>query len=484
MNPPVRADRVGRWATSWLAAATLAGCALPGPQRPLAPTITAAAAGLDGAAAQGQAWPWPAADWWHALGDPALDALIDQALAGQPGLQAVAARVGVADAVAQAAQAPLGPQAALAVDANRERFSNNGLLPPPIAGSTRTQLSVQVNARLALDLFGRNAAALRAAVGQQRAAAAELQAARVLLSAQLAHGWVGLARLLAQRDLAQQTLAQHEAQRALIAQRVAAGLDNAVALRAAEGRLPETRQQIEAVDGQIALARHQLAVLAGLAPQALAGARPALAPLQLAALPDRLGADLLGRRAEVVAARWRVEAALAQIDNARAGFYPDIDLAGFVGLNALGLEKLLTLGSRQLGVGPALRLPLFDGGSLRAQLGARSAEADAAVAAYNQAVLQAAREAADASATLRAVAAQQAEQTRAAAAADATHALAEQRRRAGLANRLTVLDAETAVLAQRGVALDLHARALDAQVALMQALGGGWRETSPAVARR
>lgn len=471
---------IRRW---WVLTATsaLVGCAAPGPQAPLAPLITPSAAGL---AEPSTTAVFPVQAWWRELGDPALDAMIDRALAGQPGLQAVAARLAMADAAAQAVQASTGPQASLTADATRQRFSRNGLVPPAVAGSTHDVATVQANGRLGLDFFGRHAAALQVALGQQRAAAAELQAARVLLSAQLARGWVGLARLLALRDLAGQQLVQREDQRGLIAQRVAAGLDNALLLRSAEVAVPEVRQQIEALNGQITLARHQLAVLAGQAPQALATATPALQPLRLAAMPERLGADLLGRRADVVAARWRVEAALAQVARAGADFYPDIDLVGFVGLNALGLDRLLSLGSRQMGVGPALRLPLFDGGALSAQLGVRHAEADAAVAAYNAAVLQAAREAADASATLRTLALQQAEQARAADAAAAAHGLAQQRHRAGLANRLGVLDAETAVLAQGAAAADLRARALDAQVQLMQALGGGWREEAPSTAQR
>lgn len=466
---------------AWTMMVALTGCATPGPQGPIAPPITPLAAGLADASTAGV---FPAQAWWRELGDPALDALIAHAQAGQPGLQAVAARLAVADAAALAVQASVDPQAALSADATRQRFSGNGLVPPAVAGSTRDAATVQANGRLGLDFFGRHAAALQAALGQQRAAAAELQASRMLLSAQLARGWVGLARLLALRDLADRQLAQREDQRALIAQRVAAGLDNALLLRSAEGAVPELRQQIEALNGQIVLARHQLAVLAGQAPQALATAAPSLQPLRLAALPDRLGADLLGRRADVVAARWRVEAAQAQVARAGADFYPDIDLVGFVGLNALGLDRLLSLGSRQMGVGPALRLPLFDGGALRAQLGVRNAEADAAVAAYNAAVLQAAREAADAAATLRSLGLQQAEQVRAATVADAAKSLAQQRHRAGLANRLVVLDTDTAVLAQRAAAVDLQARTLDAQVELMQALGGGWHDEPSTTAQR
>lgn len=473
-------------AAAWLAALiALAGCATPGvqptPARPIAPE----AAGLapvvaDGATADADARAaFPDAAWWRQLGDPALDALIGQALAGQPGLQAAAARLAQAVAGTGAVSAGQGPQFGLLAEPTRERFSENGLLPPPLAGSTQNLATLRVNGQWELDFFGRHAAALQAALGRERAAAAELQAARVLLSTQLARGWIDLARLGALREVAERTLAQRETLLALTGQRVQAGLDTEVELRLAQGAVPDARQQIESIDGQIARTRHALAALSGQAPRTLDGARPALAPLQMAPLPDRLGADLLGRRPDVVAARWRVEAAQAQVAGAQADFYPDVNLIGQFGLNALGLDRLLAVGSRQYSAGAALRLPLFDGGWLRAQLGARSAEADAAVAAYNGAVLDAAREVADAGATLRSLARQQAHQAEAAAAAEGAYQLARQRHQAGLASYLVVLVAENAVLAQRAGTVDLKARTLDTQVALVRALGGGWRDPAP-----
>ncbi len=471
----------GRWPVLAAALVVLAGCATPGDLPPPALAITPAAAGLGfvptaaGLAADGgAAMVFPDAAWWRGLGDPALDALIAQGLAGQPGLQAAAARLAATSADNQALTASQGPQFGLLADTTRERFSENGLIPPQLAGTTHNLGTLRVNAQWEFDFFGRHAAALNAALGQQRAMAAELQAARVLLSARLARGWVELARLLELRAVAERTLAQRENQLALTRRRVAAGLDTALELRQAQGPVPEARQQIEQLDGQIALARHALAVLSGQAPQALAGARPALGPLQVATLPDRLGADLLGRRADVVAARWRVEAAQAQVAGAQADFYPDINLIGQFGLNALGLDRLLLAGSRQHTVGAALRLPLFDGGYLRARLGTRAAEADAAVAAYNGAVLEAAREVADAGALLRSLQRQQALQAEAAAAAESAWQLATQRHEAGLSSYLSVLATESAVLAQRAGTVELKARALDTQVALMRALGGGW----------
>ena len=450
----------------------LAGCATPGtPATPIART-TAAQAGLNDQASL------PAVDtqWWQAFGDPALNQLVDQALAGQPSLQAAAARVARASAGVAATQAANGPQITLGADVTRQRYTETGLVPPPIAGSQRTSANLQATGSWELDFFGRHEAALQAAIGQQRAAEAELAAARVLLASRVTQAYVGLARLHDQRRVAQSALAQREAMLQLTRQRVAGGVDTQVELRQAESAVPEVRQQIEALDEQITLARHQLAGLSGQAPQALAGLTPALQPLRADPVPTTLGADLLGRRADVAAARWRIEAAAQDVKGARAAFYPNVNLAGFIGLSSLGLDRLLSLDSGNVGFGPALRLPLFDGGRLRAQLKGREADVDAAIAAYNGAVLDAAREVADAAASLRSIELQQAEQARAQAAAEGAYDFAQQRYRAGLGTYLTVLSAETGVLAQRRLGADLKARALETRVALMRALGGGWTE--------
>ena len=113
-------------------------------------------------------------------------------------------------------------------------------------------------------------------------------------------------------------------------------------------------------------------------------------------MPDNLGLAPRGRRPEVMASRWRVEAATQGVNGARSEFYPNINLTAFAGLNALGLDRLLSPHAEQYGVSPAIRLPLFDGGRLRSQLRGREAELDAAIAQYNRAVLDAVKEAGDA----------------------------------------------------------------------------------------
>ena len=186
------------------------------------------------------------------------------------------------------------------------------------------------------------------------------------------------------------------------------------------------------------------------------------------------------QRPDVVAARWRVEAGQQDIQVARTQFYPNVNLSAFAGFNALGMKHLLDSGSRQYGVVPAVRLPLFDGGRLRAQLSGREAERDSAVANYNNAVLGAAKEAADAIDSSQSVERQWAEQSKALGSTERAHALAQQRFEAGLGNRLAVLSAESAVLAQRRLAIDLQARQLENRANLMRALGGGWTDNAAA----
>jgi NodT family efflux transporter outer membrane factor (OMF) lipoprotein len=203
---------------------------------------------------------------------------------------------------------------------------------------------------------------------------------------------------------------------------------------------------------------------------------PALTEVQAQALPTALGAELLGRRADIVAARWRVEASAQDVAVARTAFYPNVNLMAFAGFTSIGLGQLLDAGSRQAGFGPAISLPIFDSGRLRAALKGRAADLDSAIETYNVAVNDAVHEVADQVTSLRAIADQQREQAQAQARLESAYDLAVQRYRAGLGTYLTVLNAETSLLAQRRTAVDLRARALDARALLMQGLGGGWQD--------
>ncbi len=412
--------------------------------------------------------------WWTAFGDPQLDALVDRALAASPSLELAGSRLDRAAAQSAGARGAEGPRVDAAVDVTRQRFTGRGLVPPPYAGTQVTSASAQLSASWELDFFGRNRAALDAALGAERAAAADAEAARLLVASNVVRGWFQLARLVEQRDIARRSLDQRGETLGLIRQRVGAGLDSSVELRQGEGAVPETAQQVEALDEQIALARHALAALAAEPPESLDAASPRLSEVQALPLPSRLPADLLGRRPDVEAARRRVEAASGDVAVAKAATYPNVDLVAFVGLNSLGLDRLVDLGSRQYGAGPALRLPIFDAGRLRAALRGRTADLDAAVASYNQTLVDALRDAADQIAVVQSVERQQRLQADARSSAEGAYDFALQRFRAGIGTYLVVLTAESNVLAQRRLGTDLKARRLDAQAALARALGGGY----------
>lgn len=416
--------------------------------------------------------------WWRAFGDDSLNQFETQALQANPSLKLAQARLTGAQAAAQFADAAGSPQLTGQLDLTQQRYTANGAVPPPLAGSVRDGGTAQVGASWEMDFFGKNQAALQAALGMERAAQADAQAARVLLSTQVAQTYFAWVGLVEQQALANRVLAQRETILQLVQDRFHAGLDTPLDLRQAEASLPEARLQLALLDEQIALTKNALTALIGEPNKPIAIVPSAQRAIKFIPFDMTVNTSLLAQRADVTAARWRAQAADQSVDSARAQFYPNINLAAFAGLSSIGLDKLLQSGSQQWGVGPALSLPLFDGGRLRANLDGKTAERDAAVESYNSTVINAVHEVIDQLASAQAIAAQQAEQIQTAAAADDIYAAAQQRSRSGLYNALQVLSAESAVLAQRRLRVDLNTRALQNQVALAHALGGGFKSSA------
>lgn len=466
---PVMASLVGT--------AVLAGCASHGGIAPQAELRSPQSMGASDAPV-GQA-SWLHEDWWKAYGDPTLNQLVAQALHDSPSAKVARARLDSAAAQVQAAGAQLLPHVGAELSSTRERAPEHYIYPQATAGHMISDNLLRLGASWELDLWGRNRAALDAAVGAARAADADLAAARWTLSTQVAKTYVQLARLFELREVALATLKQREQTFDLVNDRVKAGLDTQVELRQSEGTLPQTRQEIEALNEQIELTRNTLALLTGSSPQAMSGITPHLRALVSIEPPVVIPADLIGRRPDVVGARWRVEASLKGVDAARAAFYPNVNLAAFAGFHSLGAENFLKAGSREFGVTPAISLPIFEGGQLRAQLKGRAADADAAIETYNFILSTAVRDVADSIASQQSLRKQSAEQQQAQASAEGAYELAVTRYRAGLGTYLTVLSAETAVLNQRRQAAELKSRALDLQIGLVRALGGGYVGSPP-----
>ena len=306
---------------------------------------------------------WPKDDAYRELNDPELTRLIEQVLADSPTVQAAIAKLNRAKSVSGLAESALWPQTGASISTTHERFSENGQTPPPYAGTVQDINDAQINGSWELDFFGKNRENLKASVGELRATEAETQATRVLLANNVARSYYALGRLLAQRELSEERARQRADLAQLVERRVKAGLDTRVELELAQGVLPEIARDIASLDEQIGLARHTLAALIGQGPNAVDALTPKLPTVTALPLPESVPADLLGHRADVVAARWRVDAATHGMASTKALFYPQHQPACLCRAVHHRLRALAESGSHQPGIGLAISLPLFDAGT-------------------------------------------------------------------------------------------------------------------------
>ncbi|HJV42157.1 efflux transporter outer membrane subunit [Caulobacter sp.] len=419
---------------------------------------------------------WPADAWWVGYGDAQLNALEDEALKGSPSLAAAEARLRRAQSLVAQARAADLPRVGLGADVAESKQSYNAGIPPAFVPHGYNDTGrIALDFSWELDFWGKNRAAVAAATSEAKAAQADAAQARLTLSTAIASTYAELSRLYAQRDVAEQAVRLRQETSDLVAKRVANGLDTKAESEQAAAGPPASKAELSALDEQIALTRNALAALVGAGPdRGLAITRPTNATIKPFGLPENLPANLIGRRPDVVAAKWRAEAAVARTRQAKAAFYPDINLSGFVGVQSLYLDKLFSSGSDIGQVGPALRLPIFEGGRLRAGLRGAEADRDAAVASYDAALTQALREVADAAASEKALASRLADARAALTANENAYRIARLRYEGQLSTYQSVLLAEQSVLAQRRVVADLESRAFALDIALVRALGGGF----------
>ena len=447
----------------------LSGCALMEPGSEPVAALDGAKLGLTS-----QETAWPETQWWQRYGDPQLNALLDEALANNPSMSAAQARLAKANAAVGIARAPLLPR----VDANytltREHLSKDYIYPAPMGGSVVSDNRLALDFSYELDFWGKNRSRLQAAVSQQAAAAADAQAARNLLASATVRAYLNLQNAFAQRDVLERVLAQRADVLSLTQGRYKAGLDTQVEVKQAESSLAAGKVELTQTDTTLAQLRNQVAALAGAGPQRGQSLQPVALTAPAGGVPASVPLDLLGHRPDVTAAKWRAEAARHAIDSARAEFYPNVNLAAFVGFQAMGTGNLLGADARMAGFGPAVTLPIFHGGELNANLAGRRADADLAVSDYNQTVLDAVHQVADALDGLRLLDQEKAQQRQAREAIDAAYDLAVKRYKAGMGNYISVLIAQTGVLTQARLDTDLRIRAYQLDASLATALGGGY----------
>ncbi|WP_341314858.1 efflux transporter outer membrane subunit [Paraburkholderia sp. IMGN_8] len=457
---------------------TIAGCASTGGIAPQAsgiePSSLDAGNAIRAANADAQ---WPAADWWRAYNDPQLNEWIEAAQAGNPTLAVAQARVREAVSMAGVARSALSPQVNGSLSIQRQKWADNLYYGPgPLAGEQSWNNTGTLGLSYHLDIWDKDKNAAERALDAAHASAADARAAQLELESNVVRTYIEMSMNYALLDIARATLQQQQQIADLATRRLKGGIGTQLEVSQAETPLPEYERQIDAIEEQIALGRNQLAALAGKGPGAGDSIRrPTLALDAPAGLPGTLPADLIGHRPDVVAARWTVAAQARGIDVAKADFYPDINLlASIGGYAAMGpLFQFLKNPSHSWSAGPALSLPIFDGGRLRSQLGAASAGYDEAVDRYNQSIVSALKDIADQVVRIRSLATQADDADRSVAAARKNYDLSREGYRRGLTDYLNVLVAQSQLLrAQEGVA-KIQAERLGAHASLVTALGGG-----------
>ena len=413
--------------------------------------------------------------WWESFDDPQLGRLIGEGLKSNPNLEAALARVRAADATISAQQAAELPQVSADGQVLDQRFSGTYIIPPPYAGTTRWIPTVQSNLDWDLDLFGRQKAIVAMARSDAEATGLDAAEARLIIATSIAQTYIGLVREQQLIRVTHGFVQTRENALALIRSKAKYSLASEFDQRTAETLLAEAQQAELRASEQRDLLIHGLAALAGRGADFYPTiSAPTLALDKRPLVPDTLPADLLGRRPDLLAGQARIDAAVSGEKVARTDFLPNVDLRALAGLASIGFGNFFSAGAATYGGGVAIHVPIFEGGRLRAQYRRASADLDVAVASYNDAVLRAVHESADALTRVRSNDSDVAQQERIVAGLRDTVRLDAVRTSTGLGSKLDAIDSGFRLLEAEQERVNLQAEGLTRRVQLIAALGGGF----------
>jgi NodT family efflux transporter outer membrane factor (OMF) lipoprotein len=459
-----------------ISALMLSACVDAPPTTPQVKQVAQSDLGLNG-----QAAPHYPREWWKAFKDPQVDRLAPMVIANNPTLLGALAKMRAAQVELAVNRAEDRPQVTLDGSEQRVLFSKDYIIPPPYGGSYRWYGSLTADMSWDLDFWGKQAALIAKARNTAQANALDAEAAHLALSGAFAQAYVDLLLNYQNGDVADATVAERTEILSISQGRFDAGLENASAVEQAKSLLSIA----EADQLRYAAARemdiHAIAALAGQGAALYDTVmRPAPDVDAAIPLPDKLPADLLARRPDILAAKARIEASVQGREAAHADFYPDINLAALAGFQSIGLANMFTGGAFTMGLGPALHLPIFDAGKLRAQYAHATADLDSSVADYNGAVVDAIKQTADAMTEVKSLAAQRGHQEDAVKSASRAYEIARERYRSGLATQLPMLTAESTLLQARQELAGVVADGLKQRITLLLTVGGGFEpEAAP-----
>lgn len=458
-------------------AALVAGCAQPPrTQLPEVPTAPAFKEARGPWVEAGTTAPIAFDHWWQAYGDPELDALQQRLIDNSPDLASALARYQQARAATDTLRAAQAPTLNSSLNAQRDRQSEKR--PLRVLGPTSpdwyNSATLGLDLSYEVDLWGRVSRQVAAGVASERAAAADLAAARLALQAQLADAMLQLRGL--DRDNALLADAEEAYTRAfdLISRRHQAGIASGLDEARAEGQLESARSQRRQSQAQRAVLEHAIAALVGANASTFRIEPMDTVTLAMPVVPPGLPSTLLERRPDIAAARQRVVAATATLGVAQTAFFPSVVLSAQGGFQSSDFGRFLEAPNLFWAIGPTLAFNLFDGGRRKAEEARATAALDESAQRYRSTVLGAFQQVEDQLVLLDRYGEALASERKSVDAAERSLSLATNRYRAGAAAYLEVVTSQTAGLQARRSALDLETRQRRATVALVKALGGGW----------
>lgn len=422
---------------------------------------------------------WPQDHWWEIYNDKQLSNLIEEGLKSSPNIAIIAARIEQMYALQKIAQSTLNPSVGTNALVTEDKLSYNYITPKEVVPLNWNDYGyVSLNINWEIDFWGKNRAALAAAISELKAAEAEGAQAKILLASTLATVYAQLAQLYAVKDNIQETISVKKNIVDLAMERYHKGLDNQLNVSDAQTRYSLAIAELHTIEEQIQLAKTQIAALIGVGPDKIYDIqRPTISIQTHYGLPQNIELNLLGRRLDIVSAKLQVEAKSSKIKQKEAAFYPNINLSAMIGFQALGLDNLTKSGSDIGSVDPAIYLPIFSGGALEADLQGAQASYAEAVATYNNTVVHALQDVANVGISHKSLSSQIKAMQESVAGTRLAYDVFLNRYKQGLSNYSEVLYARDNMLQIQKNLIMLETKSLILDIAMKKALGGGYVAT-------
>lgn len=404
--------------------------------------------------------------WWELFDDPVLGSLAAQVEVNNQNVVAQVAAYRQARALTREQRASLFPR----VDLDGRNSVTGG----PDRDTARSY-QLNIGASWEPDVFGRVSLGVQNARTGEEIAQADIASLKLALLGELAVNYFGLRESDVLTALQTETLRGYERALQITRNRYEAGIVARTDVLQAETQMANSRADLLTLERQRATFEHAIAVLVGRAPSDFDLPADPKWSVKVPALPEVVPSTLLQRRPDIAAAERRVARANNAIGIERSAFFPSINLSGSIGTSAASLGELFSSSSLAWALGSALAQTIFDAGARTARVDQARAALDEAAADYRQAVLTAFQDVEDQLVALRVLEQQQSLRQQAARAADLVEQQVLNRYESGLVGFTEVITAQQSAASARRSLVQAQIDRQLAAVALIQALGGGWR---------